>query len=175
MPHPDHEIPVLVIGAGPAGLAAALELARHNIGVRLIERRTTLSAHPRATVLSVRSMELMRRWGLEGAVRVRSAEVDNRLLLTNTLAAAAAGEPVEVVYRSREQARLVSPAAVACVAQDEVEPLLLARVRRRVELGVEAAGVRATPDGARVTLRDGRTLHARYVIAADGARSAVRA
>ena len=37
------DIPVLVAGAGPAGLAAAVELARHEIPVLLVERRTILS------------------------------------------------------------------------------------------------------------------------------------
>jgi putative polyketide hydroxylase len=54
------DAPVLVVGAGPAGLAAAIELARHGVAVQLVERRTRLSSHPRATVLSLRSMEIMR-------------------------------------------------------------------------------------------------------------------
>src|SRR6266513_1956894 len=53
------EVPVLVVGGGPAGLAAAVELARHEIPALLVERRVVLSSHPRATVLSLRSMELM--------------------------------------------------------------------------------------------------------------------
>jgi 2-polyprenyl-6-methoxyphenol hydroxylase-like FAD-dependent oxidoreductase len=76
-PANDHieESPVLVVGAGPAGLAAATELTRHGIPVLLVERRTVLSSHPRATVLSLRSMELMRAWGLEREVGERSAEI----------------------------------------------------------------------------------------------------
>ncbi len=55
---------VLIVGAGPAGLAAAIELARRDVPVLLVERRLTRSAHPRATVLSLRSREQMRVWGL---------------------------------------------------------------------------------------------------------------
>jgi putative polyketide hydroxylase len=175
MPRPDADIPVVVIGAGPAGLAATVELARHGIPVTLVERRRALSSHPRATVLSLRSMELMRRWGLEAAVLARRPEVDHRLLVTDTLAGAAAGEALEVGYPSREQSRLVSPVAPACTAQDDLEPLLLARVREHVQLGAEVTGLTVTADGAVVDLRDGRALRARYVVAADGARSAVRA
>jgi 2-polyprenyl-6-methoxyphenol hydroxylase-like FAD-dependent oxidoreductase len=177
------DIPVLVVGAGSAGLAAAAELARHEIPVLLVERRTVLSSHPRATVLSLRSMELMRGWGLEAGVRERSVDVDMRLLLTDTLADAAAGSAVQVGLPSREQSRVLSPVEPVCVAQDDVEPLLLAHLRDqpgvRVELGTELTGVWARPDGARAALRDVRTgavrtLHARFVVAADGARSAVR-
>src|SRR5262249_47284076 len=67
--------------------------------------------------------------------------------------------------------------------QDDLEPLLLEHLRAalpgRVQLGTELTGVLAGPDGARATLRDTRTgtlrtVHARYVVAADGAHSAVR-
>jgi 2-polyprenyl-6-methoxyphenol hydroxylase-like FAD-dependent oxidoreductase len=178
-----HEVPVLVVGAGPAGLAAAIELARHGMPCLLIERRTTLSSHPRATVLSLRSMELVRAWGLEDDVRACSADVDSRMLESETLADAAAGTALQVGYPSAEQSRMVSPTTPTCVAQDDLEPLLLAHLRAapqaRVELGTELTGIFLGPAGARADLRDvrtgaQRTVHARYVVAADGARSAVR-
>jgi putative polyketide hydroxylase len=179
----DNDIPVLVVGAGPAGLAAAIELARHDIPSLLVERRTVLSSHPRATALSLRSMELARAWGLEAEVRARSVDVDWRMLETDTLADAAAGTAIKVGYPNAEQSRMVSPTSPACVAQDDLEPLMLEHLRAgppaRVELGTELTGLLAGRDGARADLRDvrsgaSRTVHARYVIAADGARSAVR-
>ncbi|MGZ4617343.1 MAG: FAD-dependent monooxygenase, partial [Frankiaceae bacterium] len=57
------EVPVLVIGAGPAGLVAAGTLARLGVPVLIAERRRVLSGLPRATVISTRSMELLRSWG----------------------------------------------------------------------------------------------------------------
>ena len=59
------EVPVLVVGAGPAGLVAAGTLARLGVPVLVAERRRELSGLPRATVISTRSMELLRSWGLE--------------------------------------------------------------------------------------------------------------
>src|SRR3954454_2501067 len=119
-----HDVPVLVAGAGPAGLAAALELTRHDIPCLLIERRAQLSSHPRATVLSLRSMEMVRAWGLEADVRARSVDVDVdwRMLGSETLADAAAGTALPVGYPSPQQSRMISPTTPACVAQDDVEP-----------------------------------------------------
>src|SRR4051794_41898737 len=74
------EIPVLVVGGGPAGLAAAVELARHEIPALLVERRANLSSHPRAPLLSLRAVGRMRAWGLEGAGRSRDPGGGNRLL-----------------------------------------------------------------------------------------------
>jgi len=178
-----HDIPVLVVGAGPAGLAAAIELTRHDIPTLLVERRTRLSSHPRATVLSLRSMELVRAWGLEADVRGHSVEVDWRMRESETLADAGPGTALEVGYPSAEQSRIISPTAPACVAQDDIEPLLLehlrATPRARVALGTELTSVFAGVDGVRADLRDARTgalstVRARYVVAADGARSTLR-
>ena len=60
---------VIVVGAGPAGLTAAIALVRHGIPTLVVERRTAPSPFPRATGVNLRTMELMRAWGLEDAVR----------------------------------------------------------------------------------------------------------
>src|SRR6202020_3156936 len=64
------DIPVVIAGGGPAGLAAAAELAGHGIGCVVIEPRPQVShRRPRAKTTSVRTMEHLRRWGLAGALR----------------------------------------------------------------------------------------------------------
>ncbi len=65
---------VLVVGAGAAGLVTAITLGRLGIQTLVIEKRSTSSPFPRATGISLRSMELIRSWGLEA--RVRAGEVD---------------------------------------------------------------------------------------------------
>jgi 2-polyprenyl-6-methoxyphenol hydroxylase-like FAD-dependent oxidoreductase len=65
-------VPVLVVGGGPSGLAAAIELGRRGIEVLVVEPRTALDPlRPRAKTTSVRTMEHLRRWGI--ADRLRTA------------------------------------------------------------------------------------------------------
>ncbi|MFG2631118.1 FAD-dependent monooxygenase [Streptomyces sp. NPDC048473] len=61
---------VLIVGAGPSGLAAAAELALHNIDCVIVEPRPTVShRRPRAKTTTVRTMEHLRRWGVAEQVR----------------------------------------------------------------------------------------------------------
>src|SRR5580698_11041101 len=62
--------PVLVVGGGPAGLAAAAELGLHGVECVVIEPRAQVShRRPRAKTTSVRTMEHLRRWGLADTLR----------------------------------------------------------------------------------------------------------
>src|SRR6185437_1383395 len=58
------KIPVLIAGGGPVGLALAVELGLSGIPCTLVERRDGSVSVPKMSGLSVRSMELNRRWGV---------------------------------------------------------------------------------------------------------------
>jgi 2-polyprenyl-6-methoxyphenol hydroxylase-like FAD-dependent oxidoreductase len=174
------DIPVLVVGAGPAGLVTAITLARYGVRCRVVEQRVDPFTHPRATVVSLRSMELFRAWGLEPAIGRGALDVEWQLWVCDTLAAAASGHGRPVGIPSREQCALISPTAPACAPQDHLEAVLLDHLTRlpaaRVERGVEFVDFDAHGNA---TLRDVRTgatssVHAAYVVGADGVHSRVR-
>jgi 6-methylpretetramide 4-monooxygenase / 4-hydroxy-6-methylpretetramide 12a-monooxygenase len=55
---------ILVIGAGPSGLFAAGELARHGVGVRLVEREVQSHRQARATAIQPGTLEILDSVGL---------------------------------------------------------------------------------------------------------------
>lgn len=55
--------PVLVVGAGPTGLAAALDLARFQVPVRLIDKLPAPLEHSRAIAIQPRTLEMLAQRG----------------------------------------------------------------------------------------------------------------
>jgi 2-polyprenyl-6-methoxyphenol hydroxylase-like FAD-dependent oxidoreductase len=126
---PSASTDVLVIGAGPAGLATAVAALRHGAQVLVVERRATTSTIPRATGISTRTMEIFRQWDLADAVRAGSVDCEPYVALLPTLAE----QPAQVVpfsFPTMREALAVSPAYPALCPQDHIEPLLVDEIRR---------------------------------------------
>lgn len=60
-----HDVPVLIVGSGLAGLTAAVTLAWRGVPILLVERHAGTLRNPRARGVNLRSMELLRVAGLE--------------------------------------------------------------------------------------------------------------
>ena len=174
-------VPVLVVGAGPAGLVTAITLARYGVECLLVERREELSDQPRATAISTRSMELLRSWGLESRVLDGALDVSFRGRFGETLTGP--GSTVGLGLPTPEEAAQVSPIAPVCAPQDHLEPVLLEHLERlgpaSVRFGTELVDLAAGERGVLARIRaatGGRleTVAARYLVGADGVRSRVR-
>lgn len=176
---------VLIVGGGPCGLAAAIALGRCGIRTLLVEKHASTSFHPRGHVVSARTMEILRTWGLEEAVRSRGIPHDRNQ--GATFVRSVAGEVIGEIrtYADRERNRLFEtygPSAKTSCPQDLLEPVLRRAAEDQTSVDVmfgthlqdlaqDGQGVTAS-----ITTQGGATrqVRARYAIAADGARGAIR-
>ena len=76
MPEPtrltDATTDVVIVGAGPVGLAAAIELGLRGVRCIVVERHDRTGYSPRAKTTNVRTREHLRRWGIADTLRKAS-------------------------------------------------------------------------------------------------------
>src|SRR5690242_6756916 len=61
---PSNALPVMITGAGPTGLAAALWLARRGVPVRVVDKATAPSSHSKALAVNPRTQDLLEDTGV---------------------------------------------------------------------------------------------------------------
>jgi 2-polyprenyl-6-methoxyphenol hydroxylase-like FAD-dependent oxidoreductase len=161
---------VIVAGAGPVGLTAALTLARGGAEVMLLEKRDGLNTASRASTFHPPTMEILDRLGAVAPLLAEGVLVDRIQyrapdgVFAEFPLAMLASETRFPFRRHLEQAR-VTPALAAGLA---------GLPNAALRFGAEVVGVAQAPDGLRVSLADGTTLGADALVGADGGRSAVR-
>ena len=162
---------VLIVGAGPTGLTAAVELARRGIDCRVIEKLTTPPGHAdKAIGVHCRTMEI---WEDQGIVR---DAMDAGIWLTG-----------QMVFVNGEETHRMSwelpelPYAHLGLPQYETERLLterLATLGVRPQRGAELVEFTQDDDGVLATLAIAgggtETVRAKYLVGSDGAHSRVR-
>jgi putative polyketide hydroxylase len=178
------EIPVLISGGGPVGLAASLLLSQHGVRSLLVERHPSTALTPKARGINARTMEVFRQCGIDSAIR-NAGLAEGRLGLI-VWAESLAGEEIERRVPGRATAKNMAVTSVRnCLcAQDDLEPV----IRRFAEQAGGPEALRFNTEltsfsqgfgGVTGTLTDRTTgaetpFAARYLIAAEGAQSRVR-
>ncbi|MET7671928.1 FAD-dependent monooxygenase [Micromonospora luteifusca] len=166
-------VEVLVVGAGPTGLAMAGQLAALGVRVRVVDRSLDRVHESRALAIQPRTLEVLAGLG----VTEELVAVGNRAV---RLCLHARGRARFVPLFDLGLSGTVYP-YLLFLSQAETERILgehLAAVGLDIERGVELVGLERATDGAVATLRHGdggaERVTARYVVGCDGAHSAVR-
>ncbi|MGW1612709.1 FAD-dependent oxidoreductase [Streptomyces sp. NPDC002285] len=163
---------VLIVGAGPTGLALGIDLARRGVDALVVERAERLFPGSRGKGIQPRTMEVFDDLGVLDAIR-----------------AVGGGYPVGMIWQEGRRIGEHQMFDAAEVTEDSPynEPWMVPQWRtqeilfaRLAELGAEVAfdrevvGIAQDEDGVTALFTSGESVRARYVVAADGGRSAVR-
>ena len=160
---------VLICGAGPAGLSLAIELARRNIAVRVVERDLLPPENPRAFVLKPSTLIAAEQMGfleelLDDGVAVEAMlySFEGRIITTST-------SPSE---RWPWHLNL---------GEDKLIPILTSRLEQLgvvIERGIELSGFEEKPDGVQVKLQNragqAEITEVGWLAGCDGVHSSVR-
>jgi putative polyketide hydroxylase len=178
--YPGH-VPVLIVGAGAAGLSMSLFLLQQGIPFLLIERRSEVSWVPRARNLNFRTLEALRSLRLGEQVRTVGNRVSRVFSKTNLVSGEEKEllDPMTLVQNIGEYTP--EPLIWYC-PQSRLEPLMLMEAKRRggdVRYNTELVSFSQGPSGLQATIRPRDSdqtfdLQADYLIAADGAHSKIR-
>ena len=156
---------ILIVGAGPTGLTAAVELARRGVIADVIEKRQAASTLSRAVGILPRSMEILAPSGVAAAIRAEAiriahVQVFNRMNMVADLSLDG-GEPDKALF---------------ALAQDRTETHLADAFHAAggvVRYGSPLEKLAQTDDGVVAWIGDTEARYD-YVIGADGVRSKVR-
>ena len=177
------EVPVLIIGAGPVGLGLALDLACRGIDARVVDRTDGVVRHSKMGVVSVRSMEFCRQWGIVD--RVRNCGFPEDYALNMVYCTSMSGHRISVrEYPSMRDQALTpeTPEKKQRCPQLWFDPILAQALRERgaerLRHHCEYVSHTEQTDHVLVKLRDLKTneafdVRAQYLVGCDGAGSSV--
>ncbi len=175
------EVDVLIVGAGPVGLTAALLLERLGCSTLIVERRDGPQRAPAAHAVNARTFEIWRQLGLD-VDRIRSHAQDPVDAGAVHWVTKLGGEVIgSLPYECQGDEQLaVTPTPLRNLSQHRLEPLLVDALHEAgIDLRYEHCWESATTDDAgvvsTVTGPDGTfRVSSRWLLACDGASSPVR-
>ena len=176
---------VVIVGAGPAGVALAIELGSRGVSCIVLERQSRAGYAPRAKTTHTRTREHLRRWGIAEALAAASpfgVEYPSDVFFVTSLAGPQIVRFPDALYCSPKRDERYSEHS-QWIPQYKLEAVLQAHATSlagvSIEFGQEYLSFDQDDDGVRVRVMDHehggeRVIHTRYLAGADGARSLVR-
>lgn len=169
----EKETEVLIVGAGPAGLVLALELAYCDIPFRIIDQKKGLGETSRAMLIVPRVLEGYRKFGLDRWVLKEGIPVQEAIFSVDA-------EQQEFVPLKKMGSGKSAYPHMYTYPQDRHEKRLVSALSERnveVEWETELVSLKETSDSVAVTLKNPEEMQSEtfsYIIGCDGASSTVR-
>ncbi len=159
---------VLIVGAGPSGLAAALFLSRRGVSVRIVDAAARATTTSKALAVNPRTLELLEQTGVSDCIRAEGLRVDAIQYARDGRLAATLRPRWDRIAPGRPMTALPQARTEALLAEALVERGIA------VERLVALTGLTQDADAVRATLSTGETVTTALLLGADGAHSAVR-
>lgn len=167
----------LIVGAGPVGLTLSHLLKRIGVSSLILEKDSHFTDHPKAHVLSSRSMEIFNSIGISEEVYKQSPPDSQwrQFIYTSSLS----NQPYRVVdhfeTQSYTQNKSLSNFPVTHLSQNKLVNILYNRLpsESKVLFNKEVESI-VEGDTVKVLTKDKEEYEADFVIGCDGARSDVR-
>lgn len=178
----DREVPVLIVGGSLVGLTTSLLLSAYGVANIVVEKHAGTAIHPRAASFHQRTMEIYRHAGVQDVIEKAAAlefEQNGAIVAVESLC----GKELQYFYKSwNEGVEDLSVTSRLFITQVGLEPVLRAAASERGAehfYGQELVSLAEDADGVVAVVRprsggESHTVHAQYVVAADGAHSTIR-
>lgn len=177
-------VPVLIVGAGPVGLALAAELGWQGVSCTVVEQTDGAIEHLKVMGIGMRTMEFCRRWGIAEEVRDKGYPKDrprDEIYVTSLTGYLLARQQYPPIGETTpppgvaEQYQLCPNTIFDPILKNYVQTLPSVTLRYRVR----CEHVTQDGNGATATLADletGKTeeIRAGYVVSCEGAASSIR-
>ncbi len=158
---------LLIVGAGPTGLTAALEAARHGLEPIVLDRNAGPTRRSRAVGVNRQSLQLLEPSGSASRLIAHAVTLQRARFFD-------AGRPLAVLDIPQPQ---TGPPTLIALPQSETEAILvdrLAELGHRVMWNAHVKSIMDRGNVVSATLSNGETLESDYLLGADGSRSMVR-